>query len=225
MTTGMYEADLGGGLLKKRIARPGQGKVAAFARWSLPIRETTGFSCTTSRRTSAATATKMIEDALKKLAVHLLSLTVQALSKTQRAGELMEVECAMRKNKSAILEAVQDTARGLHKAGVMDQFTLREFDRLCLPPVQSLEPAQIKLICEATWVSQAVFAVLLNTSLSTVLKWQIGQNYPRASPLSCFTWCKSTAWKSSPETWLWGRAAIGAFGAPPPRSATALTLT
>lgn len=26
MTEGLYEADLGGGLLKKRIARPGQGK-------------------------------------------------------------------------------------------------------------------------------------------------------------------------------------------------------
>ena len=42
---------------------------------------------------------------------------------------------AMRKTKSAILEAVHDTAKGLHKAGVMDQVTLREFDRLCLPPV------------------------------------------------------------------------------------------
>ena len=37
----------------------------------------------------------------------------------------------MRKTKSAILEAVHETAMGLHKAGVMDQVTLREFDRLC----------------------------------------------------------------------------------------------
>ena len=33
------------------------------------------------------------EDALKKLAAHLLSLTAQALGKAQRAGELMEVDC------------------------------------------------------------------------------------------------------------------------------------
>jgi len=39
---------------------------------------------------------------------------------------------AMRKTKSAILEAVHETAKGLHDAGVMDQVTLREFDRLCL---------------------------------------------------------------------------------------------
>jgi putative transcriptional regulator len=35
----------------------------------------------------------------------------------------------MRKTKSRILEAVQETARGLHEAGVMDQVTLPEFDR------------------------------------------------------------------------------------------------
>lgn len=31
--------------------------------------------------------------------------------------------------KSAILEAVHETPKGLHQAGVMDQVTLREFDR------------------------------------------------------------------------------------------------
>ena len=31
--------------------------------------------------------------------------------------------------KSAILEAVHETAQRLHQAGVMDQATLREFDR------------------------------------------------------------------------------------------------
>ena len=41
----------------------------------------------------------------------------------------------MRKTKSAILETVRETAKGLHKAGVMDRVTLREFDRLCLLPV------------------------------------------------------------------------------------------
>lgn len=68
----------------------------------------------------------------------------------------------MQKTKSAILEAAHDTAKGLHKAGVMDQVTLREFDRLCLPSVAPLEPEQIKKICETTRVSQAVFAALLH---------------------------------------------------------------
>lgn len=89
----------------------------------------------------------------------------------------------MRKTKSAILEAVHEMARGLHKAGVMDQLTLREFDRLCVPPVPSLNPAQIKRIRESSRVSQGVFARLLNTSVSTVQKWEIGQKMPTGTAL------------------------------------------
>jgi putative transcriptional regulator len=89
----------------------------------------------------------------------------------------------MRKMKSPILEAVHDTAKGLRKAGVMDQVTLREFDRLCPLPIEPLEPEQIKKIREASHVSQAVFARLLNTSLSTVQKWEIGQKKPTGTAL------------------------------------------
>jgi putative transcriptional regulator len=89
----------------------------------------------------------------------------------------------MRKTKSATLNAVHQTAKGLHKAGVMDQVTLREFDRLCLLPVEPLEPNQIKKIREVSRVSQAVFAALLNTSLSTVQKWEIGQKKPTGTAL------------------------------------------
>ena len=89
----------------------------------------------------------------------------------------------MRKTKSPILDAVHETAKGLHKAGAMDQVTLREFSQLCLPPVAPLEPAQIKRIRENLHVSQAVFARLLNTSLSTVQKWEIGQKKPTGTAL------------------------------------------
>ena len=90
----------------------------------------------------------------------------------------------MRKTKSPILDAIHATAKGLNAAGVMDQVTLREFDRLCLPPVEPLEPAQIKHIREASHVSQAVFARLLNTSVSTVQKWEIGQKKPTGTALT-----------------------------------------
>lgn len=89
----------------------------------------------------------------------------------------------MRKTKSPILQAVHETVKGLHKAGVMDQITLREFERLCLPPVEPLQPDEIKKIREASHVSQAVFARLLNTSLSTVQKWEIGQKKPTGTAL------------------------------------------
>ena len=89
----------------------------------------------------------------------------------------------MRTTKSPILEAVHETATGLFNAGVMDQITLREFDRLCMPPVEPLAPDQIKRIRDTSRVSQAVFARLLNTSLSTVQKWEIGQKKPTGTAL------------------------------------------
>ena len=89
----------------------------------------------------------------------------------------------MAKKKSAILEAVHETAQGLYKAGVMDQLTMRKFDRLCLPPVEPLQPEEIKHIRESANVSQAVFAALLNTSVSTVQKWEVGQKRPSGTSL------------------------------------------
>ncbi|MCF7995359.1 MAG: DNA-binding transcriptional regulator [Chromatiaceae bacterium] len=89
----------------------------------------------------------------------------------------------MRKTKSPILEAVYETASGLHKAGVMDKVTLREFDRICLPPVEPLKPEEIRHIREGANVSQAVFASMLNISPSTVQKWEIGQKKPTGAAL------------------------------------------
>lgn len=93
MTLGLYEADLGGGLFKKRIARRGQGKSGGFrtlvatnkdSRWIFVF----GFA-----KNQRGNIDKDEEYALKKLAAHLLSLTPQALGLALRAGELKEVGC------------------------------------------------------------------------------------------------------------------------------------
>lgn len=89
----------------------------------------------------------------------------------------------MRKTRSSILDAVHETASGLHDSGIMDKVTMREFDRLCLPPVEPLQPEEIRQIREKSHVSQAVFAAMLNTSLSTVQKWEIGQKHPTGAAL------------------------------------------
>ncbi len=83
----------------------------------------------------------------------------------------------MRK-RSKILQAVHETASGLLASGAINRVTMRQFDRLCVPPVPALRPEQIKRIRERSRVSQAVFAALLNTSVSTVQKWEIGQKRP-----------------------------------------------
>ena len=83
----------------------------------------------------------------------------------------------------SILDTVHKTARGLHKAGVMDAKTMREFDALCLPPVKRYTATQIKRIRNRNRASQAVFAAYLNTSPSTVQKWEQGQKKPNGPSL------------------------------------------
>lgn len=85
-------------------------------------------------------------------------------------------------NKS-ILETIHESAAGLHGAGVMEETTLREFDALCLPPVQPLTPCEIKAIRQRCKVSQPVFARYLNTSPSTVRQWERGVKRPRGTSL------------------------------------------
>ena len=82
-----------------------------------------------------------------------------------------------------ILDTVHDTAKGLHEAGVMDTKTMREFDALCLTPVRNLSAAQIRRLRMRNKASQAVFAAYLNTSPSTVQKWEQGQKKPNGPSL------------------------------------------
>ena len=82
----------------------------------------------------------------------------------------------MRKTRSAILDAVHETARGLHAAGAMGQVTLREFDRLCVPPVKPLSPSMIRRIRVQSRVSQAVFAALEQTVRRDPSQWYIFRN-------------------------------------------------
>jgi hypothetical protein len=93
MAAGLYEADLGGGLLKKRIARPGQGKSGGFRTLVATNKGTRWVFVFGFPKNERSNIDKDEEQALKTLAEHLLSLTTQALGKAQRAGEIVEVDC------------------------------------------------------------------------------------------------------------------------------------
>ncbi len=82
-----------------------------------------------------------------------------------------------------LLDVLHSTAKGLHAAGTMDAMTMREFDALCLTPVQNYNAAQIKKLRLRFKASQAVFAAYLNTSPSTVQKWEQGQKHPNGTSL------------------------------------------
>lgn len=83
----------------------------------------------------------------------------------------------------SILDAVDESAKDLHEAGVMKEATLREFDALCLPPVKEYTAVQIRRIRTRNRASQGVFAAYLNTSVSTVQKWEQGQKKPNGPSL------------------------------------------
>ncbi|WP_246094611.1 helix-turn-helix domain-containing protein [Tepidimonas aquatica] len=74
-------------------------------------------------------------------------------------------------------------ASDLHRIGLIDKRRMREFDALCHLDVHEMPPQKIKSLRQQARVSQAVFAALLNTSVSTVQKWEIGDKKPSGPSL------------------------------------------
>jgi putative transcriptional regulator len=85
--------------------------------------------------------------------------------------------------KSRILEEIHQTVSGLHGAGLISKRRMGEFDALCRLDVEDMPPQKIKSLREGSNLSQAVFAAVLNTSLSTVQKWEVGDKRPSGPSL------------------------------------------
>ena len=88
-----------------------------------------------------------------------------------------------RKYKSDAFEAIHSSVSGMYRAGTIDRATMREFVASCLSVPTQMEPRRIKRIREAQRVSQPVFARYLNTSESTVEKWESGAKKPSGMAL------------------------------------------
>ena len=88
-----------------------------------------------------------------------------------------------RKYRSEIAEAVHTTVAGMYEAGTISQATMREFDESCLTVPAPIKPSQIKKIRQSQKVSQPVFARYLNTSESTIEKWETGAKKPSGMAL------------------------------------------
>ena len=90
---GLVAADLGGGVIKQRIARPGQGKSGGF-RTLIVFRAGTraifvhGFA-----KNEKDNIEKDELVALKKLATELLAYDDRTLARVDRVGMLVEVKC------------------------------------------------------------------------------------------------------------------------------------
>lgn len=87
------------------------------------------------------------------------------------------------KFRSEAFEAIHASASALLKVGAIDKTTMRRFDQSCLGGPAELAPQQIKRLREDNHVSQPVFAHYLNTSESTVQKWESGAKRPSGMAL------------------------------------------
>jgi len=87
------------------------------------------------------------------------------------------------KFKSDAFGAIHSSAHALFKVGAIDKTTLRNFDESCLAVPPEINPEKIKEIRESNHVSQPVFARFLNTSESTIQKWETGAKRPSGMAL------------------------------------------
>jgi putative transcriptional regulator len=90
---------------------------------------------------------------------------------------------ATTKRKSRILDEMHETVQGLHGASLISKRRMGEFDALCRLDVHEMTPRKIKALREQARLSQAVFAAVLNTSVSTVQKWEVGDKKPSGPSL------------------------------------------
>ena len=96
-----------------------------------------------------------------------------------------------RNRESDILATVHESVSGLHKAGLVDQATMRSFDALCLTTVEKLSPAEIRALREREHVSQPVFARYLNVRKDAVSKWERGEKRPDGPSLKLLNLVKT----------------------------------
>jgi putative transcriptional regulator len=95
-----------------------------------------------------------------------------------------------KKFKSDAFEAIHSHVSGLHRIGVVSKETMRRFDESCLDVPEELGTKQIKALRNSFHVSQPVFARYLNTSESTVEKWETGATKPTGAALKLLSVAK-----------------------------------
>ena len=93
MQKGLFDADLGGELFKKRIAKQGKGKSGGFRTLLATNRGDKWFFIFGFQKNERSNIDKDEKEALKKLASQLLSYNNELLNKAITAKELTEVIC------------------------------------------------------------------------------------------------------------------------------------
>jgi putative transcriptional regulator len=91
------------------------------------------------------------------------------------------------KYRSSPLRSLHLAAKDLHAVGATDKATMRRFDVACLTPVGEIGPKAIKRIRETARMSQSIFALALNVTVSLVSQWERGEKKPSGPSLKLLT--------------------------------------
>jgi putative transcriptional regulator len=95
------------------------------------------------------------------------------------------------KHHSRLSAAIHETAAGLHRIGLIDKATMREFDASCLTAIEPLSAREISAIRKRAGVSQGVFAHYLNVKPKLVSEWERGEKRPSGPSLKLLSIVKS----------------------------------
>lgn len=86
-------------------------------------------------------------------------------------------------SKNEITNMVHECAKSLHNAGFIDQTKMDKYDVMCLKSKTKYTPKQVKDLRKRYNMSQAALAIIMNTSFSTISKWEIGNKHPSGTSL------------------------------------------
>lgn len=89
--------------------------------------------------------------------------------------------------RSEIAASVHETMGAAFEAGVIDKQTMREFDTLCLTPIEPMPPERIRTRRERERMSQPAFSHYLNVSKNLVSDWERGVKKPSGPALRLLT--------------------------------------
>jgi hypothetical protein len=90
---GLIDADLGGGVIKQRLAREGQGKSGGFRSILFFRRGSVAFFVYGFAKSDRDNIRRDELKAFRRLAGEMLTLDDTALAKAMRNGTVMEIEC------------------------------------------------------------------------------------------------------------------------------------
>lgn len=80
--------------------------------------------------------------------------------------------------RESIAKSINNTISDLNKSGLVDDITMKNIEKLCLPEIKEYTPQKITTIRKKYKLSQAALASVFNVSTSTVQKWEQGYKKP-----------------------------------------------